>query len=137
MKHVGKNLIVRLAMLLALLTLSGCYLAAEPDDYYDPDPAPPFVEGQSAQLVTYVNSAFTYQLTCNTNVGDPCQFTLINTPLHGTLQLVSSSGQIVYTPDPGYVGYDNFDFQTQVDDLVADAPATITIQINPVGTHHT
>ena len=62
--------------------------------------------------------------------GDPLTYSTATGPSNGTL--AGSGPDVTYTPDPGFVGTDSFEYQVN-DGSVSSAPATVTITVNPVG----
>lgn len=53
-------------------------------------------------------------------------WTILTTPAHGTLE--GTPPDLLYQPNPGYVGADSFTFEVSDGDLTS-APATITLQV--------
>ncbi len=61
--------------------------------------------------------------------GDPLTYGTTNGPTNGTIERVGAD--VTYTPDPGFVGTDSFDYQVN-DGTVWSAASQITITVNPV-----
>ena len=57
---------------------------------------------------------------------DALRFTVNEPPASGTLS--GTAPELVYTPDPGFVGRDRFSFEAS-DDAARSAPATVTIEV--------
>lgn len=64
--------------------------------------------------------------------GAPLTFTLADAPAHGSL-LMTSDGQVTYTPVPGYYGEDRFTFVVNDGSLTSEA-AQIVLNVTPVNT---
>src|SRR5262249_48735490 len=68
---------------------------------------------------TFVNTAMTLALAGQNGYPDARQpailrYTMVSPPSHGTIrQFDPLSGNVVYTPDPGYAGTDSFQFALQ------------------------
>ena len=61
--------------------------------------------------------------------GDPTTETITSQPAHGTF--VAEGPYFVYTPAPGFVGFDSFTYTTS-DGKATSAPATVSIKVgNP------
>ena len=58
--------------------------------------------------------------------GDALSFTVISNPAHGTL-VDLGNGQLVYTPNPGYVGPDSFEYS--IGDGADSATGTVNIAV--------
>jgi subtilisin-like proprotein convertase family protein len=62
--------------------------------------------------------------------GDALMFLVTSYPVNGTLN--GSAPNLIYTPNPGFTGSDNFQFVVN-DGQLDSSPATISITINPSG----
>lgn len=61
-------------------------------------------------------------------LGDALSFSLETEPAHGTLH--GASPELVYVPDPGYVGSDSFDFAVAAGG-VTGKPGTVSLDVRP------
>ncbi|NIK70082.1 Ig-like domain-containing protein [Paenibacillus sp. BK720] len=65
------------------------------------------------------------------DAGDPLTYSIPAAPVNGALSINSSTGEFVYTPNPGYSGTDSF-IVIVYDGESYSAPATITITVTPL-----
>ena len=92
---------------------------------------PPVAHDQS--LVIDENSPVTITLTGSDPEGRPVQFEAFESAEHGALETTDDPFTWIYTPDPNYVGPDQFRFS--VSDGAIESPlATISIQVHPATT---
>ncbi len=63
--------------------------------------------------------------------GDPITAVVGTTTAHGTLTL-NANGSFAYTPAPNYNGPDSFTYKARDPFAAESAPATVTINVNPV-----
>jgi len=80
---------------------------------------------------TPINTPVTLNTLANDKAGNntsvtlnPASVTVTQAPLHGTISVNSSNGNITYTPNTGYTGYDTLTYQ--VADLSSPTPQTAT-----------
>ncbi|RLF42398.1 MAG: hypothetical protein DRN12_00290, partial [Thermoplasmata archaeon] len=59
---------------------------------------------------------------------DPSSVTVISSPNHGTTNVNTTTGEILYTPDANYYGSDSFEYQVEDDDSSRDS-AIVNISI--------
>jgi hypothetical protein len=87
----------------------------------------PTIKSQTVPLKQ--NNIAKIALQARDSDGDPLRFVIVSKPSHGEIaQFSSSSGTLIYSPEPNYVGRDNFKFK--VNDGVADSnDAKITIKV--------
>ncbi|MEN6555406.1 MAG: M14 family zinc carboxypeptidase [Anaerolineaceae bacterium] len=85
---------------------------------------PPVADGQS--LKTRRDLPLNITLTGSDADGDPLSFEVVTNPSRG--QLSGALPDLVYTPDPGYIGADSFSFKVW-DGLAYSEPAVISIQV--------
>jgi len=64
---------------------------------------------------------------------DPSSVTVISSPNHGTTNVNTTTGEIEYTPDSGYIGSDSFIYRVSDDDGATDT-STVSITISSSGT---
>jgi hypothetical protein len=62
--------------------------------------------------------------------GDPLSYLLVSQPEHGSLS--GSAPNLMYTPDPGYVGDDSFTFKAS-DGVLESGPAVVDITVVSAG----
>ena len=60
---------------------------------------------------------------------DPTTVTIVDNPSNGAIEVNSFTG-VVYTPNPGYYGFDNFTYTVNDNEGLTSNVATVTIQIN-------
>jgi len=89
--------------------------------------SPPKAQDQSKD--TNKNTAVDITLEAIDADGDPLTYSIVDDPIHGTLSgFDAATGNVTYTPDPGYAGKDSFTFKAN--DGIADSDiATVTITI--------
>jgi hypothetical protein len=63
--------------------------------------------------------------------GDYLTFELIDPPDHGYLTFYPASGRFVYTPLPGFIGYDHFSYRAS-DGVYASNVAAVEIFVEPL-----
>lgn len=85
---------------------------------------PPAAVGQA--LYTLVNTPRTILLAASDVEPDLFTFTIVTPPNHGTI--AGTGSERTYTPDPNYVGADNFTFRAN-DGLLDGTVATVTITV--------
>ncbi len=88
---------------------------------------PPIASNQS--VTTPEDIATAINLTANDVDANPLTYSVVSSPLHGTLS--GTAPALNYTPDPNYNGPDNFTFKVN-DGSVDSNLATISITITPV-----
>ena len=67
-------------------------------------------------------------------LAQPLRFTLLSAPAHGTLSgFDPATGRVEYTPSPGYVGADSFEFGVG-DGSGATARGRVTVRVDPAPT---
>lgn len=100
----------------------------EPDDNGIDDP-PVAVDDQ---VTARTNSSVPVAVTANDYDpdGEPVAVVAVGAPGHGTVE-VGTATTVVYTPDSGYVGFDEFDYRI-VDGDGDEATATVTVELLPV-----
>ncbi|MDH7502454.1 MAG: Ig-like domain-containing protein [Verrucomicrobiota bacterium] len=84
-----------------------------------------------AAMTTKVGRALPIELEARDADEDPFVFTILSLPEHGLL--TGSGSNYVYSPDPGYIGEDQFFFRAE-DAKDAGAPATFTITVTDQNT---
>jgi len=62
---------------------------------------------------------------------DPSTVTIVTPPAHGTASVNTSTGQIAYTPNAGYVGPDSLTYTVADTEANVSAPATVTLDAVP------
>ena len=100
------------------------------DYFYGSEPVPNRIPiAGNDDIETPINTAITINVLENDTDedGDILTISTVNTPLNGTVEIVSSS--IVYTPKTGFTGSDTFDY-TVSDGNEGSASATVTITVN-------
>lgn len=87
-------------------------------------------------LQTPVGQSLTIGLSVNDPDGPSQTYTInqANKTPHGVLSPIFGSNQVIYTPDPGYVGPDSFSFSSFDGIATSSNTATITINVVPVVT---
>jgi hypothetical protein len=95
-------------------------------------------EALNQDLTTQEGAATSTALTGQDDDDDILYFTISVLPQHGTLTCSGecsdeplSSADVTYTPDPGFVGTDEFDFTASDGLLENDATITITVEAAP------
>jgi cyclophilin family peptidyl-prolyl cis-trans isomerase len=80
-----------------------------------------------------VNTPQTIQLQgSNANSGATLTYAITTQPAHGTLSTPTSTGQVTYTPNPGYQGNDSFQFTvTNPTANLTSSPKTVTLSTTP------
>jgi hypothetical protein len=79
---------------------------------------------------TAEGKAATVQLACTDAAGAVLTYAIVGGPAHGTLSLTAATGQVIYTPSPGYSGSDSFTYQASSSHGTA-AAATVSITVSP------
>ncbi len=91
---------------------------------------PPMVTDKSVSIVPGTAAALT--LYGSDADDEDLSFTIVSSPVHGTLGVVdnspASSATVYYTPDPGFVGSDTFEFRATDGQAVSNV-ATFTILV--------
>ncbi|HXD65763.1 MAG TPA: Ig-like domain-containing protein [Solirubrobacteraceae bacterium] len=86
---------------------------------------------QAVSVATPYQTAATVTLRCFDSDGDPVTTSVLTLPAHGTLGPDDqAAGTVVYVPQAGYSGADNFTF-TASDGSNPSSPATATVAIAP------
>jgi hypothetical protein len=80
-------------------------------------------------ITVYQDRSVPIKLTGSDVDGDPLSFQVMINPQHGTLD--GTGPDVIYTPEPGYFGADNFAFITNDGELDSE-PAEVGITIYPV-----
>ncbi len=86
---------------------------------------PPVADAQS--LKTWRNQPLSITLTGSDADGNPLTFEVVANPSHGLLS--GDAPDLVYTPDPGYIGADSFTFKAW-DGLAYSEAAVVSIQVD-------
>ncbi len=86
---------------------------------------PPVADAQS--LNTWRNQPLSITLTGSDADGNPLTFEVVANPSHGLLS--GDAPDLVYTPDPGYIGADSFTFKAW-DGLAYSEAAVVSIQVD-------
>jgi hypothetical protein len=88
---------------------------------------PPVADPQ--EVITVKGIPIMITLSGDDANGDSIAFDLVEAPLHGNLNgFEPATGSVIYTPDPGFSGFDSFTFQ--VNDGIADSdPATVMLSV--------
>ena len=84
-------------------------------------------------VTTKVDKSISLTLTGSDIDSQNLKFHIRTEPKHGKLSLVknfSTNGKLVYTPEPGFTGTDNFTFKLNDGSTVSE-PATIAVDITP------
>jgi hypothetical protein len=84
----------------------------------------PLAEAQS--LVAFSGRPLEIVLSGSDPDGDPLTYTISLNPEHGTLS--GTGPDLIYTPDPGYVGADSFTFTVSDGELVSPE-AAVSIEV--------
>ncbi|WP_370277737.1 retention module-containing protein [Pontibacterium sp.] len=63
---------------------------------------------------------------------DPTTVTITDPPENGSVTVDPITGVVTYTPDPDYNGPDSFQYTVQDDEGNTSAPATVSINVEPV-----
>ncbi|RVU30315.1 Ig-like domain-containing protein [Neptunomonas marina] len=63
---------------------------------------------------------------------DPTTITIVSAPNNGSLGAVNASGQVEYTPNGGYIGYDQFRYTIKDNQGVVSNQATVTLEVGDV-----
>jgi hypothetical protein len=87
---------------------------------------PPVANSQSSAVEANTPTPIT--LTGSDPNGDPLTFMIASSPTHGALS--GTPPNVIYTPEPGYIGPDSFTFKVN-DSIVDSAPATVLIDVTP------
>lgn len=90
----------------------------------DDDPANEPPRAPDAEVETEAGAAVSGTLPGSDPDGDALTWTVPIPPSHGTLEVRPGTGEYTYTPDPGFVGSDLFDY------AVSDGDATRTGQVS-------
>lgn len=86
---------------------------------------PPVADAQS--LKTWRNQPLSIMLSGSDADGNPLTFEVVANPSHGLLS--GDAPDLVYTPDPGYIGADSFTFKAW-DGLAYSEAAVVSIQVD-------
>jgi hypothetical protein len=89
----------------------------------------PVAVNQTIQTAVGTSKQIILQAT-DPDLGDNSTFLITTQPQHGTLSLITNGNQVVYTPTPGYVGPDSFQF-TDSDAVSTSTPGVITVNVVP------
>jgi hypothetical protein len=89
----------------------------------------PVAINQTAQTAVGTSVTVILQAT-DPDLGDNASFKITKAPLHGTLSTIANGNTVIYTPNPGYVGPDTFEF-TASDAVSTSAPGVVTINVVP------
>lgn len=84
---------------------------------------------------TPVDTAVTVDLDSNDTDDsglDVSSIAITSAPSNGSLGAVNGSGEVVYTPNNGYIGYDQFRYTIQDDQGVTSNQATVTLEVGDV-----
>ncbi len=92
----------------------------------EPDNQPPVAFDSSA--ITQVETPVQIVLHAEDPDQDPLTFTIVTGPQHGGLADDGGDDRVIYTPDPNYVGPDEFTF-TAADALGESNTARVTIEV--------
>lgn len=65
---------------------------------------------------------------------DPTTLTIVDLPLHGSVELVGD-GQVAYTPDPGFTGFDVFTYSVSDDTGAVSNLAKVQVTTEALPTH--
>ncbi len=96
-----------------------------------PVPAPSCQDGT---MSTPFGQPLVVQLMCTEYAGKPLTYTIVGAPAHGTLSVVSPSGQVMYTPAVGFSGVDSFTYDASSTNGNSGVQTiSITVGPNPVG----
>jgi len=82
-------------------------------------------------LHNYIPGPFGVLLNDADPDGDAVTAELVSGPSHGTLRL-NPDGSFRYAPNPDFVGTDSFTYRARDGGRVLGAPATVTLNVNPV-----
>jgi GH18 family chitinase len=88
---------------------------------------PPIANDQS--ISTTEDTSKTITLTASDSNGDPLTYTVLSTPLNG--DLTGTASNLIYIPDPGFVGTDSFTFIVN-DGTNNSNTAIVSITVNPI-----
>lgn len=70
--------------------------------------------------------AASIQLHCSTIPGAHLTYVIVSGPQHGSASLDPATGQVIYTPAPGYSGADSFSYSAE---RLGEAVATVSIGV--------
>ncbi|MCP4712585.1 MAG: hypothetical protein GY869_28505, partial [Planctomycetes bacterium] len=87
---------------------------------------PPMANNQT--VPDYVNIEVNFTLTGSDPDDDQINFTMLTYPEHG--DLFGTAPNLMYRPDPDYLGSDSFTFEVD-DNWAVSSPATVTIDVLP------
>ena len=87
----------------------------------------PVVHGPS-QLMTSEGVAALGQIQASDPDGDPLDFSVVTAPDDGTVMVSANTGSLMYTPDSGFTGGDQFDVVAS-DGLLTSPPFSIDVQV--------
>jgi hypothetical protein len=86
----------------------------------------------NVQVATAYQTPTTVTLPCSDVDGKAVSISVASGPTHGTLGPVGGTGQVTYTPAPGYSGPDSFTFTaTNADGTSAAATASLSVGAPP------
>ncbi|WP_257957529.1 Ig-like domain-containing protein, partial [Parapedobacter tibetensis] len=95
------------------------------------EPEPPVATDDGA--MTPVNTPVTSPVLDNDEDGDApldsTPVTITTPPTNGTVEVEPETGDITYTPDPGYTGPDTFEYTVDDENGVPSNPATVTVDV--------
>ncbi len=92
-----------------------------------------YLQGADDTATTPTDTASTLNVLTNDPDGGLVDLTLVTDPPHGTVAIVdATTGQIVYTPDPGFAGIDTFTY-TACAAGGGCLTQTVTITVTPTG----
>jgi trimeric autotransporter adhesin len=116
-------------------TLAGPVSPPNPDAPTAPSGGGTTTENKSPKagfqtVVAKQNSPKHITLTASDENGDFLIYAITNPPSHGTLS--GAPPNVVYTPDPGFLGKDKFGFKAY-DDVSESNTAHVTVDVRPLG----
>jgi large repetitive protein len=94
----------------------------------DPNVAP---VAQDLAITTPEDTPIQFSLTATDADNDPITYIIVTQPANGTVTLIGTGPQVIYTPNLNYFGSDSFTYRAS-DGVLLSNIATVTITVTPV-----
>ncbi|MBS7564431.1 gliding motility-associated C-terminal domain-containing protein [Mucilaginibacter sp. Bleaf8] len=92
--------------------------------------------GVNDEGVTPINTPITTNVKANDGSGAANNTVTPTNGAHGTTT-VDANGNVIYTPQNGFIGLDTYTYTLTTPDGLVSAPITVTIRVKPVGVNDT
>jgi len=113
------------------LALNGLTFTTRPDQTQDQDPVDigyhyPIIAAPAAITTEVVDCFPEYISASDPAYGLPITYFIVTPPSHGTLDYPYDAGELIYTPNPGYIGLDTFTYEV-FNGYVFSAPQVVSV----------